>query len=371
MPLESTLDDIVAKLNERDFPDEAAISNGIVLRVLGDLNWPVHEHRVVWPEYKTMNGRVDYALCDPPSKPVVFVEVKQQGMAEAHTAVKQALRYAFDEGVRFVVLTDGQTWSFFLPTERGSYEERRVFKLDLCALPSQESKDVLARYLEHGRVASGDALEVARNEHRDRSRRESALRMLPEAWANLVQRPDDTLVRLLADAVESQTKVRPVDTDVRGFLRSLKVSSEGGNLKKPSNPAKPIVSAGKRKQSKPTPRAIKCIGTVIINGNRHHYKNRRKAVEIVLTELQNANGRFFSELTKHPKIRGRKRVLVAKSAEEMYPDSPHLRQRVGRLPNGWLLCKDTLDSKVAMKIVDAAVEVSGAALAWDPSLTSE
>ena len=371
MPLESTLDDIVAKLNERDFPDEAAISTGIVLRVLGDLNWPVHEHRVVWPEYKTMHGRVDYALCDPPSKPVVFVEVKQQGMAEAHTAVKQALRYAFDEGVRFVVLTDGQTWSFFLPTERGSYEERRVFKLDLCAWSSQESKDVLARYLEHGRVSSGEALEAARKEYRDQMSRETARNALPMAWSELVRKGNESLVRLLSDAVEAQTKVRPVDTDVREFLRSLKVSSEGGNTREPRNRAKPIVPAGKRKQSKPSPRAIKCIGSVNIKGTRHHYKNRRKAVEIVLAELQKANGRFFSELTKHPKIRGPKRVLVAKSAEEMYPHSPHLRQKVGRLPDGWLLCKDTLDSKVAMKIVDAAVEVSGADLAWDPPLTSE
>ena len=35
----------------------------------------------------------------------------------------------------FVVLTDGETWSFYLPAEQGSYEDRRVYKLDLFERP--------------------------------------------------------------------------------------------------------------------------------------------------------------------------------------------------------------------------------------------
>lgn len=88
MPLESTLDDILTKLKEGRYRSEAAISTGIVLRVLRALDWQDHDTEVVWPEYTTMNGRVDFALCDPPSKPKVFVEVKRHGMAHAKDAVR-------------------------------------------------------------------------------------------------------------------------------------------------------------------------------------------------------------------------------------------------------------------------------------------
>ena len=379
MPLESTLDDIVLKLKERDFPDEAAISTGVVLRVLGDLNWPVHEHRVVWPEYRTINGRVDYALCAPPSKPTVFVEVKQQGLAGGSTAIKQALRYAFDEGVPFVVLTDGQTWSFFLPTERGSYEDRRVFKLDLCEVSLQASKDVLVRYLERGRVVSGEALDVARNEYRDRTRRETVLRTLPEAWAHLVRRPDDELVRLLSDAVESRAQVRPADADVRAFLRSrsdptvartfIPRSPPSGSLESsgsvfPSKISEPTAPKGNslRRSSSHT---ISRTGSVIIEGKRHEYKTYIAAMVSVLTALQNEDQSFCEQLSKHPNVRRRKRVLVARDAVDIFPNRPHMINSVAHLPDGWLVSKD-LGSEEIIKLIDVASRVSGKTVEWSP-----
>ncbi len=102
MPLESTLDDIVTKLKEGRYRSEAAISTGIVLRVLRALNWQDHDTEVVWPEYTTMNGRVDFALCDPPSKPKAFVEVKHPGAARSEDSIDQALLYAFRQGVPMV-----------------------------------------------------------------------------------------------------------------------------------------------------------------------------------------------------------------------------------------------------------------------------
>lgn len=115
MSLETTLADITLRLRQGNFPNEQAISQGIVLRVFQELGWDTWDTNVVRPEYQTGEGRVDFALCHPPSKPAVFAEVKQPGKAE--DAVRQALEYAFHAGVPFVVLTDGRTWSFYLPVE--------------------------------------------------------------------------------------------------------------------------------------------------------------------------------------------------------------------------------------------------------------
>ncbi len=123
MPLESLLTDIIARLRQGRFQNEHAVSQGIVLPILRELGWDIFDTTLVWPEYQTGEGRADFALCHPPSKPAEFIEVKPPGKAE--DGVRQALEYAFHTGVPFIVLTDGRTWSFYLPAEQGSYEDRR------------------------------------------------------------------------------------------------------------------------------------------------------------------------------------------------------------------------------------------------------
>jgi predicted type IV restriction endonuclease len=62
------------------------------------------------------------------------------------------------------VLTDGQEWHFFLPTEQGDYGERRVYKLDLLERDPQEAEAGLERYLGYEEVRSGRAIEAARRD---------------------------------------------------------------------------------------------------------------------------------------------------------------------------------------------------------------
>ena len=101
MSIEETLTDITARLRQGKFPNEQAVSQGIVLRLLHELGWNTWDTTVVWPEFQTGEGRPDFALCHPPSKPAVFIEVKQPGGAE--DGVRQALEYAFHTGVPLVV----------------------------------------------------------------------------------------------------------------------------------------------------------------------------------------------------------------------------------------------------------------------------
>jgi predicted type IV restriction endonuclease len=217
--LETTVAEITARLRQGRFPNEQAISQGLVLRVLQELGWDTWDTTVVWPEYQTGEGRADFALCHPPHKPSVFIEVKQPGKAE--DAVRQALEYAFHTGVPFTVLTDGRTWRFYLPAEQGTYEDRRVYKLDLFERPAAEVAETLVRYLAFARVKSGEALETARQEYRSLNRRTQARAAIPEAWNELVEKGDEDLVDLLANAVESKAGVRPEDDDVAEFLAEL------------------------------------------------------------------------------------------------------------------------------------------------------
>ena len=82
MALETTLAEITTRLRQGKFPNEQAISQGVVLRLLQELGWDTWDTALVWPEYQTGEGRADFALCCPPSKPAILVEVKQPGKAE-------------------------------------------------------------------------------------------------------------------------------------------------------------------------------------------------------------------------------------------------------------------------------------------------
>jgi len=402
MSLETTLIDITSRLRQGRFPNEQAISQGIVLRILQELGWDTWDTAVVWPEYQTGQGRADFALCHPPSKPAAFVEVKQPGNAE--NGVRQALEYAFHTGVPFIVLTDGKTWSFYLPAEQGSYEDRRVYKLDLFERPAEEAAETLKRYLEHDRVESGTALETARKEYRSRNRRSQARAAIPEAWRELVEKGDELLVDILASAVESKAGVRPEDDDVAEFLAGLgkpitmpvppamrsgrDVEQQSG---KPSitqappagieNPIQipsaasrsvPVQPVGESRRNKVVvgsepgmpPVPVQPVGesrrngTLILRGKAYSYSNAKEAIVIVLSELAKADPSFLERCSQHPDAQGRKRRYIARTALELYPDRPDLHECRAELPCGWLVATN-LNNVLKKSIIRLAAEVAG------------
>src|SRR5574337_1127850 len=211
MSLETHLNEVCTGLRAGRYANEAAVSQGIILRLLGALGWPTYDTQVVCPEYSLSGRRVDYALCHPANKPVAFIEVKQVG--QSNGAERQLFEYAFHEGVPVAILTDGQEWNFFLPAEQGDYSERRVYKLDILERGLQESVSRLDRYLSYARVAAGTALADAREDYRNISRNRQMLSTLPEAWDKLVAEEDELLLELVADKVESLCGFKPnVDT---------------------------------------------------------------------------------------------------------------------------------------------------------------
>jgi len=354
MPLETTLADITSRLRQGKFPNEQAISQGIVLRVFQELGWDTWDTNLVWPEYQTGEGRVDFALCHPAAKPIVFIEVKQPGRAE--DAVRQALEYAFHTGVPFVVLTDGRTWSFYLPAEQGSYEERRVYKLDLYERPAGEAAEALRRYLDRARVELGAVLEDSRKEYRSRNRRSQAKAAIPEAWRELVEKGDEVLVEMLTSAVESKAGVRPDADDVAEFLAELGkpivLEQQAGNRPLPNKPA-PLRSAPPSSSHESSRR-----GTLIILGKAQPYQNAKDAMIIILRELALSDPSFLERCSQHPDAQGRKRRYIAKTSEELYPDREDLREMNEKLPGGWLVATN-LNNVLKRTIVRLAAEVAG------------
>jgi predicted type IV restriction endonuclease len=136
-----------------------------LLPTLQALGWPVFDTSILIPQFAIEGRRVDYALCDRPNHPVLFVEVKKTGQAEG--ADKQLFENTFHKGIQLALLKDGREWHFYLPGEVGEYYERRVYKLDIIESDPNDSAKNLQRYLEYKNVCSGKALEAAREDYKN------------------------------------------------------------------------------------------------------------------------------------------------------------------------------------------------------------
>lgn len=219
MQFETHIQDIQEKLKNSEYSNEQAISQGVVLRILSAIEWPIHNTQQVIPEYNIQGRRVDFALCIHKNKPVVFIEVKQPGKILG--ADKQLFEYAFHEGVPFAIVTDGKEWHFYLPAEVGSYDERRVYKLDLLERDVQESEYRFERYLGFKNVANGNALEKAREDYKNISKERQAKANIPLAWNKLIDDEDEMLMEVLSDKVESICGFSPSKKQILNFLNSL------------------------------------------------------------------------------------------------------------------------------------------------------
>ena len=230
MTLKEHIDDIRDNLGKGLFTNEAAVSNSIVMRLLDALDWPRFNPQVIIPEYSVGSQRVDFALCHPPSKPLVFIEVKKVGNMEG--AERQLFEYAFHEGVPIAILTDGQRWQFFHPTAQGGYRERKVHEFDLIEDHDKEIIYRLDRYLSYESIRTEEAVEAIKADYEKVVRQGQVVARLPEAWDKLVEAADEFLLHAVAEKTENLCGYRPTDEQVLDFLKSLRGEIKPGNSRK-------------------------------------------------------------------------------------------------------------------------------------------
>lgn len=199
MTLKEHIDGIRYNLKTGLYPNKAVVSQGIMLRLLEALDWPTDNPQVILTEYSVEEQRVDFAekqrvdfaLCHPPSKPIVFIEVKQVGYFERaggqafrERAEEQLFKYAFRRGVPIAILTDGQKWRFFYPIGQGDYREREVHEMDLTEDDSGKSAKYFERYLNYEAIRIGEAVKAIEEDYRQKQEdygQKQIVTRLPEA----------------------------------------------------------------------------------------------------------------------------------------------------------------------------------------------
>ena len=118
MPLDDLID-VIATLQERLNNHSAELKENetrtrmtLVDPMLTSLGWNTADPSVVKAEYSVGEGRADYALLGPDSKPVACIEAKKLGEPlEKHRM--QMLNYCNVAGIQFAGLTDGNQWELY------------------------------------------------------------------------------------------------------------------------------------------------------------------------------------------------------------------------------------------------------------------
>jgi hypothetical protein len=341
-------------LKEGRFTSEAAVSQGILLPTLHVLGWPVFDTSIVVPEYTVEGRRVDYALCNPPNKPYVFIEVKRIGLSEG--ADRQLFEYAFHLGVPIAILTDGQEWSFYLPGEQGHYDERRVYKLDILERDVSEAEEKLDAYLSYTNVCSGKALESARSDYKNVARKRIIEANLPKAWEALLKDHDSLLLDLLAEKVE----------DICGYKPNLDVCSKFltnqvilGRYEENKEKQLPRIQP-KALPSKPVRSYINSKFSLIYNGKEIPVRSARDVMIKIFKLLHQEDNSFLERFAsrKH----GKKRRYLSRDKYELYPGRPDLAEQhsIEIVPGWWLGIN--YSRKNIQDIINLAFEVAGSPL---------
>ena len=285
--------------------DEAAIKQGVVLRILKVLGWDIFNVDEVYPEYSVGDGRVDYALRHNGINKV-FIEVKKP-TEELERFQQQLLGYSFKEGVKLAVLTNGIIWWFYLPLREGSWEQRKFYTIEIYDQTTENIADKFEDFLAKESVISDRAVKKAEELYISRHKESLVKETLPKAWQKIISEPDEILVELLAETTEKLCGYRPDNELVETFLmeRVSKGAEEEtviGTSLSPSSFAEPGEYTGK------------VVVAFTFMGSRYTVRSwKDMLIKIIYLLLERHKEQFDKVLT----LRGRKRPYFTKNPNEL------------------------------------------------------
>jgi predicted type IV restriction endonuclease len=232
--------------------DEANTKQALILRLLSLLEWDIFDVEKVRPEYGITGLRVDYSLRIF-NQNKVFIEAKKASeQLENHQ--EQLLNYAFKEGVKMAILTNGLVWWFYLPLNEGNWEQRRFYSIDIL---EQEPSSVAGKFFDfllYDNVKSNHALSQAERLYKGILKNKVIKENIPKAWKKIICEKDELLIELINDTVEKLCGIRANEVDIINFIESVDINAPIAVVKKSKDPdqakKKSSTNKNKVKQSK-------------------------------------------------------------------------------------------------------------------------
>ena len=296
---------------------EEATRQGVILPILARLGWDRDNIREVVPEYTVGNGRVDYCL-KIGEQVSAFVEVKRTN-EELERHQEQLLEYAFREGVKIAVLTNGLLWWFYLPLFPGSWDQRKFFTIDIQEQEVGSAATHFILFLSREAIASGAALKKAEEIHAGREKDRRIRDIIPTAWRELCQKPDEMLVELLSEKVESLCGHKPTEEVLGEFLAGAIAAPAGPDPGRGTRPGPPDQPRPPRVVTLPSPGddntwTFKAPVAFRFKGQRHQVSTFKEILMTLSEVLYREHGREFQKVFA---LRGRRRAYFGQDYREM------------------------------------------------------
>jgi len=199
--------------------DEAPTVQAVVLPILRYLGWDTDNvFDEVIPQFAVQGGKVDFCLRANSND--VFVEVKRPAEdLDAHQ--DQLLNYSYRQGVDLAVLTNGLSWSIYLPLKKGKWETRRCYTIDIVEQDSGEAASRFMELLSKPQVSSGQAVKNAEAIFESLLKKKTVEDTVPQAWNKITSEPEQALVNLLAEVTRKMCGVQPEIGQVKEFFNTF------------------------------------------------------------------------------------------------------------------------------------------------------
>jgi hypothetical protein len=198
--------------------DEAAIKQGIVLKILSLLDWDPFDVDEVQPEYEIQGNRVDFCLKKEKTNKVFILVRKNEKDFPRHQ--DKMLSLSVQGKVPIGILTSGLTWWFFLPLVQGSADEKKFLTIEMENQKAEEASETFENFLTKENVVSGEAEKAAEDIYTARQRDFIIKETLPKAWAQIMSDPKKWLADILGSVTEESCGYHPEREVIEEFISS-------------------------------------------------------------------------------------------------------------------------------------------------------
>lgn len=237
MDLEQVLNTSISRLNHNRFENVAQIKQAVILPIIRALGWDDSDPYEFKPEHTIDNSLYDYVLFTN-GKPQVLIKTLNQFDNENDFDSLPIYRTVSDNPL--LILTDGKRWDFYLGLVGDVIKDNLFCSLDLEE-GYKNTELTLVKFLHKKNIISGQSNKEAQLQLDEIILRKKANRVIGNAFFSLVNEPDEFLLDLLIEEVESQCGSKPDIGYTKDFLREISNNLFQDKVNKPdqgSNPPK-------------------------------------------------------------------------------------------------------------------------------------
>jgi len=295
------------RLQSGEALNERAVEYGVVMPIVKALGWDPENMDEMRPEYAVESRRVDWAFLKD-GRPCLFLEEKAPDQnLSAHE--EQLLDYAFKQGIRLAVLTNGGEWWFYLPLEEGPWAERRFLTVDLVNQGTDEVNLRLTQFLQKEFVFGGLAYKDAKQRYDQSKEIKRIERELPAAIQQLFSEPSSQVIEFFQNQTQGTIGALPPAELVKDALAT--VFADRGRIIEPQRSSRPPGAVARGKSGTGLPRLYAKLVRVAIKGETLDVRTWTGVL------VQTANwliAKGYGDKLPYEVAIGTKRILVSKSA---------------------------------------------------------